>query len=107
MLLTSYSQRCAHNVLRIIDEKTGQCVFSLKAHAGEITDIAVHQKRSLIASCGRDRTVQVIQKTSKSWELQQTLDEHVGAVTGLLFTADAKRLISCSSGRTVVVREGL
>jgi hypothetical protein len=49
----------------------------------------------------------VIQKTSKSWELQQTLDEHVGAVTGLQFTADAKRLISCSSDRTVVVREGL
>jgi WD40 repeat protein len=94
-------------VLRIIDEKTGNAVYNLKAHAGEITDIAVCEKRSLIASCGRDRSVQVLQKIGKSWELQQTLDEHVGAVTGLLFTSDAKHLISCSSDRTAVVREGL
>jgi WD40 repeat protein len=111
VLKYAFCSRCngisAYITARIMDEKTGKCVLSLKAHAGEITDIAVHQKRCLVASCGRDRTVQVIQKTSKSWELQQTLDEHVGAVTGLLFTADAKHLISCSSDRTVVVREGL
>jgi WD40 repeat protein len=92
---------------RILEEKTGTCIFSLKAHGGEITDIAVLEKRSLIASCGRDRTVQIFQKTGKLWELQQTLDEHVGAVTGVLFAGDAKHLISCSSDRTVVVREGL
>lgn len=94
-------------VIRIIEEKTGNCVYSLRAHAGEITDIAVHEKHNLIASCGRDRTVQVFQKSGKIWELQQTLDEHVGAVTGLLFTSDAQHLISCSSDRTVVVREAL
>jgi WD40 repeat protein len=94
-------------ICRIIEEKTGNCIFSLKAHSGEITDIAVLEKRSLIASCGRDRTVQVFQKSGKVWELQQTLDEHVGAVTGVLFAGDAKHLISCSSDRTVVVREGL
>jgi WD40 repeat protein len=94
-------------VLQILDEKSGKNIYSLRAHAGEITDIAIHDKRSIIASCGRDRTVQVFQRTGKVWELQQTLDEHVGAVTSLLFTNDAKHLISCSSDRTVVVREGL
>ncbi|KAF2668276.1 WD40 repeat-like protein [Microthyrium microscopicum] len=93
--------------IRFIDENTGACTFSLKAHVGEITDIAVLESRSLVASCGRDRTVQVFRRTTHGWELQQTLDEHVGAVTGLVFTADGKQLISCSSDRTVVVREGL
>jgi hypothetical protein len=49
---------------------------------------------------------QRINKTG-SWELQQTLDEHVGAVTGLIFTNDGKQLLSCSSDRTVVVRDAL
>jgi WD40 repeat protein len=75
----------------------------------EVTDIAVLQSRSLIVSCGRDRTAQVFQKIAKtgSWALQQTLDEHVGAVTGLTFTNDGKQLLSCSSDRTVVVRDAL
>lgn len=37
----------------------------------------------------------------------QTLDEHVGAVTGLLFTSNGTQLISCSNDRNVVVREAL
>jgi WD40 repeat protein len=96
-------------VLRVIDEKTGKCGYTLHAHAGEITDIAVYDRRSscIIASCGRDRTVQVFRKTTSSWVLQQTLDEHVGAVTGLMFTSDGKYLISSSSDRTIVVREAL
>lgn len=74
-----------------------------------MTDIAVLQSRSLIVSCGRDRTAQVFQRIAKtgSWELQQTLDEHVGAVTGLTFTNDGKQLLSCSSDRTIVVRDAL
>jgi WD40 repeat protein len=93
---------------RVIDEKTGKSIFTLRAHSGEITDIAVYEKNEiLVASSGRDRTVQVFRKSQKAWELLQTLDEHVGAVTGVLFTSDGKHLISCSSDRTVVVREGL
>jgi WD domain, G-beta repeat len=61
----------------------------------------------VIASSGRDRTVQVFQKLGGEWELSQTLDEHAGAVTGLLFSADGGHLLSCSSDRSVVVREAL
>lgn len=58
-----------------------------------------------MASSGRDRTVQVFQRRLDSWDLLQTLDEHVGAVTGLLFTPSGDKLISSSSDRTLVVRE--
>ncbi|RDI82251.1 hypothetical protein Vi05172_g7952 [Venturia inaequalis] len=94
-------------VLRIIDQKRGDCQFSLRAHAGEITDVAVHEQNGqcIIASCGRDRTVQVFHKNGATLELMQTLDEHVGAVTGLLFTSNGSQLISCSNDRNVVVRE--
>ena len=92
----------------MIDEKTGSCIFRTRAHSGEITDIAVYEgKNTIIASSGRDRTIQVFQRTDDGWDLSQTLDEHVGAVTGLLFTSDGSHLLSCSSDRTVVVREAL
>jgi WD40 repeat protein len=95
-------------VLRFIDQKSGECQSSLRAHAGEITDIAVFEQDGVfIASCGRDRTVQVFHQNAGSWDLLQTLDEHVGAVTGLLFTSNGRQLISCSTDRTVVVREAL
>jgi WD40 repeat protein len=93
---------------RFIDQKSGKCQSSLRAHAGEITDIAVFEENGVfVASCGRDRTVQVFHQNAGTWDLLQTLDEHVGAVTGLLFTSNGRQLISCSMDRTVVVREAL
>jgi hypothetical protein len=93
---------------RIIDSQSGECAFSSRAHAGEITDAAVLEgKNTLIATGGRDRTVQIFQKRKTGWNLIQTLDEHVGAITGLLFTSDGSSLISSSSDRNIVVREAL
>ncbi|KAF2404895.1 WD40 repeat-like protein [Trichodelitschia bisporula] len=96
-------------VLRMMDQNSGACKSSFRAHAGEITDIAVYETKdmTLIASSGRDRVVQIFSRSGENWDLLQTLDEHVGAVTGLLFTSDGNQLLSCSSDRTVVVREAL
>ncbi|KIW01096.1 uncharacterized protein PV09_07383 [Verruconis gallopava] len=95
-------------VLRLLDLVDGKCLSSLRAHAGEITDIAIYEgSETLVASAGRDRTVQVFEIKAGSCELLQTLDEHVGAVTGIVFTPNGKHLLSCSSDRTVVVREAL
>lgn len=71
-------------------------------------DITIHEGKSTFIACsGRDRTVQVFQKNDGSWQLLQTLDEHVGAVTGVLFSKAGNRLLSSSSDRTVVVREAV
>ncbi|CAO2651026.1 Nn.00g093230.m01.CDS01 [Neocucurbitaria sp. VM-36] len=94
-------------VLRLIDCKTNTSIFEFKAHASEITSIDVHEEEqfSFIACAGRDRTVQVFIRTNQTWDLLQTLDEHVGAVTGVSFSRNGTRLVSSSSDRSLVVRE--
>lgn len=79
----------------------------VRAHGTEITDIATTFTSGLflIASSGRDRMVQLFRKTHTSFELIQTMDDHVGAVGQLLFMNDGERLLSCSADRTVIVRE--
>lgn len=49
--------------------------------------------------------VQVFIRINETWDLLQTLDEHVGAVNGISFSRDGTRLVSSSSDRTLVVRE--
>lgn len=58
-----------------------------------------------IACSARDRTAQIFLRKDNKWNIMQTLDEHVGAVTGILFSKNGQRLVSCSSDRTLVVRE--
>ncbi|KAJ4297902.1 hypothetical protein N0V90_005801 [Kalmusia sp. IMI 367209] len=96
-----------YGVLRIMDRQTQSSVFDFKAHANEVTSIAMFEEKEpvYIATSGRDRMVQVFQKKNGTWDLLQTLDEHVGAVTGVMFSRNGERLVSMSSDRTLVVRE--
>jgi WD40 repeat protein len=96
-----------YGVLRIVDCKNKSSEFDFKAHAGEITSISIYEEDQLafIACASRDRTVQVFSRTTKAWELLQTLDEHVGAVNASLFSRNGKRLVSSSGDRSIVVRE--
>lgn len=94
-------------VLRVIDCRSNKTVFESKAHASEITSLAIHEEEhvTFLACASRDRTVQVFIRTDETWELLQTLDEHVGAVNGVLFSQNGTRLVSSSSDRSLVVRE--
>lgn len=118
-------------VLKIIKTSDWSVLQEMRAHAAELTDIAVCElsEMSLIASCGRDRVVQLFtmrngslkdaksslsetsstnatfDNTAGSLELVQTMDDHVGAVGHVIFTGQGERLISCSADRTVVVRD--
>jgi len=49
--------------------------------------------------------VQICRLKQDSIDLLQTLDEHVGVITGLLFTKDGTRLLSYSADRTIIIRE--
>ena len=82
-------------------------MFDFKAHTNEITSIAVHEEEQFVfvVCASRDRTVQVFTRVAQRWDLLQTLDEHVGAVTGITFSRSGTRLVSSSSDRTLVVRE--
>lgn len=92
-------------VLKLVDFETSSTVWIARAHGAEITDIAIHEDKSLVASCSRDRMVQVFGFDSQGLELLQTMDDHIGAVSHLLFSTDGDRLLSSSADRTVVVRE--
>jgi len=96
-----------YGVLRIMNCKTKVSAFDFKAHANEITSIAIHEEENcvLLACASRDRTVQVFLQANGSWDILQTLDEHVGAVNGVTFSQNGLRLVSSSSDRTLVVRE--
>ncbi|KAB8346188.1 hypothetical protein FH972_023234 [Carpinus fangiana] len=99
-------------IMKIYETAAGKLLQETRAHSAEITDFAVFQKdkSTIIASSGRDRMAQVFQLPGgkpEHCELTQTLDEHVGAVTGVAFSRDAQKLISSSSDRTIVVRESI
>ena len=80
----------------------------LKVHDGEITDMALSLKDvnlTLVATCGRDRTLQLFQFEGQRLELLQTLEnEHAATVNSVMFLADGSTLLSASADRTIVIR---
>lgn len=82
-------------------------MHEVRAHSGEVTDIALHEINELcvIATSGRDRTVQLFGKRNDSLQLIQTTQEHSGAVGQLLFANEGARLLSSSSDRTVEIMQ--
>ncbi|KAL4937087.1 hypothetical protein BDV06DRAFT_80485 [Aspergillus oleicola] len=94
-------------VLRVFQGQTWKCVNEVRAHRGEITDIALYQtsESCVVATSGRDRMVQIFEQRNDELQLIQTMDDHVGAVGQLLFVNEGQRLLSSSADRTVLIRE--
>lgn len=90
-------------IASVIDGDTREHYYDAKAHSGEIMDIAIHN--DTIVSCARDRTVQIFEKKDREWGLSQTLDDHTASVQKVLLLEDGNKLLSCSTDRTIVVRE--
>lgn len=70
-------------------------------------DVAIQRMDDfwLIATCGRDRMVQLFEKRGTELYLIQTMDDHVGAVGQLMFINEGEKLLSCSADRTIVIRD--
>ncbi|KAK8198587.1 hypothetical protein M8818_006454 [Zalaria obscura] len=98
-----------YGVLRVLDARTNEASCIIRAHSADITDLAVHAdtRNCFVASSGRDRTAQLFRWGDGRLELLQTLDEHAGAVTTVLFAKNGDQLLSCSTDRSIVVREVL
>ncbi|QSZ36538.1 hypothetical protein DSL72_006418 [Monilinia vaccinii-corymbosi] len=96
-----------YGVLKILDPSTGTCTFEARAHSTEIQDIAIYENdtETIVASCSRDRTIQLFRRVLYKWELVQTLDEHTAGVCGLFFAEDGEKLISCGMDRTIHIRQ--
>ncbi|RMZ88490.1 hypothetical protein DV736_g4284, partial [Chaetothyriales sp. CBS 134916] len=92
-------------VLQLIASSDWNALWSGRAHDAEITDIAIHDDTSLVATSSRDQTMQLFLHQDDSLELLQTMDDHIGAVNNVLFNSTGNVLLSCSADRTVFVRE--
>jgi WD40 repeat protein len=96
-----------YGILRVIKPSTQECIFATRSHMSDIQDVALFESEgtTLMASCGRDRTVQLFRRIADQWELIQTLDDHSASVCSLLFAENGEKLISCSSDRTIHIRQ--
>ncbi|EME48766.1 hypothetical protein DOTSEDRAFT_49173 [Dothistroma septosporum NZE10] len=95
--------------LAVLDMRARQLVHQIRAHSAEVLDLLAfeHGHTNYVASASRDRTVQLFASRDGRLDLVQTMDEHAGAVTGLLMTRDGGQLLSCSSDRSIVVRKSV
>jgi WD40 repeat protein len=91
-------------ILRVMDEDSSS--VEIKAHSSDCLDITLYEDdtRTLMASSGRDRTVQLFYKSaSGNFEHFQTL-EFTSRVVKVLIPSDS-RIVTCSLDRTIQVYE--
>ncbi|KAL1589062.1 hypothetical protein WHR41_01893 [Cladosporium halotolerans] len=96
-----------YGVLSVADVKTKSIVTQVRAHSAEIMDLCAFQIDGVdfLATAGRDRMSQLFMWKDEQLSLVQTMDEHAGAVTGVLYDDVERRLITHSADRSIVVRE--
>ncbi|RPA86214.1 WD40 repeat-like protein [Ascobolus immersus RN42] len=96
-----------YGVLRVIDGIDRSIQYIVKAHGSEIMDAVLYEDDEItaIVTCGRDRAVQVFTKVAGSWTLAQTLEDHTACVGQVLLLDGCNKLISCSTDRTIVMRD--
>jgi len=93
-------------VLRIVDVAAGECLLETKAHSSDFQDISVleGESRFLLASCGKDRTVQLFHRSSSplgEFEHFQTLEFSAKVVQVLIPSED--KVLTCSLDRTLQI----
>ena len=66
--------------------------------------VANPEGMTIVATCGRDRHLQLFQKHELHLDLLQTLDDHAAAIGEVKFL-DETTLLSSSSDRTIIVRK--
>ncbi|KAK7747040.1 hypothetical protein SLS62_009297 [Diatrype stigma] len=89
-------------ILKIIGFPTKECISSLKVHSSDCQSITTYEDESrfLIASCGRDRTAQLIRRKAEGeFEHFQTL-EFAAKVAQVLIPSPDK-VITCSSDKSI------
>lgn len=95
--------------ITLVDIDQRRCVFKTRAHSAEVLDVIGfdYEGRELVVTASRDRTVQLFVYQGDQLDLLQTMDEHAGAVTGLLYCRQSMQLLSSSSDRSIVVRHAV
>ncbi|OCT44296.1 WD domain, G-beta repeat containing protein [Cladophialophora carrionii] len=92
-------------VLKLLNSKNWEVNHTVRAHSTVISCIDIYDPASLVATCSRDRMVQLFHINGSTFSLMQTMDDHVGAVNEVLFSNEGARLLSCSADRSLVIRD--
>lgn len=92
-------------MLKLIKTPQWSVVHTIRAHSAEVMGIAIHPTEALVATCSRDRMIQLFQINNDNFELLQTMDDHVGAVNQVLFASNGEKLLSCSTDRSLIIRD--
>ena len=92
--------------LRRICRQDGTTEKAVKAHNSDINGLAIAKESGqvLVASCGRDRAIQVFLYEQEELRLQQTVDDHAASVIDVSFADQGSSLLSISSDRTIIIR---
>jgi RNA polymerase sigma factor (sigma-70 family) len=90
------------SIVRSCDTQTGNVRRLKTGHGDAVTCLALSPDGTLLATGGRDKTVQLIELSS---EKRTTLTGHSGAVHAVAFSADGTRLASGGDDKTVKVWE--
>ena len=91
---------------RSLFNRSGESFAIVQAHNGDINAIVSvkGERHHLVSTCGRDRTIQVFQRSAQHLNLIQTLEDHAASVTDLKFIQDGAQLVSISSDRSILLR---
>ena len=92
-------------VLKLIKNHDWEIAHTMRAHSAEVTSIDVLNSASLVATCSRDRMIQLFRVDDDKFVLEQSMDDHVGAVNQALFILGGEKLVSCSTDRSLIIRE--
>lgn len=93
-----------YGVLKLTQCNSWNTVHIARAHSAEVSDIAMTSESKYVATCSRDRMVQVFSLSDAKLDLLQTSDDHIAAVTQVCFNNNGDTLLSSSADRTIVVR---
>jgi centriolar protein POC1 len=75
-----------------------------QGHTGAVTDVAINDRGTLIASCSRDHTVRIWENNAQAKDLTQNSKlKHSGPVKSIAFNSDGSLLVSAGDDKLVKI----
>ncbi len=93
----------AEGPIQLINLADGKLIRTFTGHTAPITGIVFHPSGTLMASCGKDRTVKLWTPAGPQPALQalKSLDGHTAWVEGIVFIEEGTKLATVSADSTI------
>ncbi|OAJ37908.1 hypothetical protein BDEG_21878 [Batrachochytrium dendrobatidis JEL423] len=102
-----------NGIIRVYEFPQIREIVSLQAHNAEVISLDFSPSGPnlpmMLASASRDRLIHLFDASSLShdgpFDLVQTFNDHTSTITGLKFSHNGQRLVSCSADKSVIFRK--